>query len=152
MEYITSNMTKGLVSMVASTVKNSNDRLRREIGVSLRHFRFWPASVLESSLTFHGRANILLVNYETWWQHRSVRALRHDRPSGRFSNSRGLSAGVSFLSFFPTTSRSIFRAVFDSRSSFLSPKPARKRLLRRLCLFVAFEYTFCSQSLSLTWT
>ena len=99
MEYITSNMTKGLFSMAASTVKNSNDRLRREIGVSLRDFRFWPASVLESSLTFHGRANILLVNYETWWQHRSVSALRHDRPSGRFSNSRGLSAGVSFLPF-----------------------------------------------------
>ena len=31
----------------------------------------------------------------------SVRELRHDRPSGWFSKSRGLSASVSFLSFPP---------------------------------------------------
>ena len=35
MEYIASNMTKGLVTIVASTVKNGNDRLRREICVSV---------------------------------------------------------------------------------------------------------------------
>ena len=60
-------MTKGLVTMVASTVKNGNDRLRREIGVSgiSGIFGFGRASFLKSSLTFHGRAKILLVNYET---------------------------------------------------------------------------------------
>ena len=51
----------------------------------------------------------------------SVRELRHDRPSGRFSKSWGLSASVSFLSS-PSPPRSftyaIFRAFFDSRSSF----------------------------------
>ena len=45
------------------------------------------------------RSIILLVNYDSCWQHQmSVRARRHDRPSGRFSKSRGLSASVSFLS------------------------------------------------------
>ena len=45
MEYITSNMTKGLVTMVASTVKNGNDRLRREIGVSGTGFSVLAARV-----------------------------------------------------------------------------------------------------------
>ena len=73
------------------------------------------------------RSIILLVNYDSCWQHQmSVRALRHDRPSGRFSKSRRLSASVSFLSSPPplrSFTCSIFRAVFDSRSSFFAPKP-----------------------------
>ena len=73
------------------------------------------------------RSIILLVNYDSCWQRQmSVRALRHDRLSGRFSKSRVLSASVSFLSS-PLPLRSftcaIFRAVFDSRSSFFAPKP-----------------------------
>ena len=56
----------------------------------------------------------------------SVRELRHDNPSGRFSKSWGLSASVSFLSS-PPPARSFtwatFLAVFDSRYSFFSPKP-----------------------------
>ena len=58
----------------------------------------------------------------------SVRELRHDRPSGRFSKSRGLSASVSFLSSPPpprSFTCAIFRAVFDSCSSFFAPKPHR---------------------------
>ena len=46
--------------------------------------------------------------------------------SGRFSKSRGLSASVSFLSSPPpprSFTYAIFRAVFDSRSSFFAPKP-----------------------------
>ena len=36
--------------------------------------------------------------YHSWWQHQmSVRALRHERPSGQFSKSRGLSTSVSFF-------------------------------------------------------
>ena len=65
----------------------------------------------------------------------SVRELRHDRPSGRFSKPRGLSASVSFLSSPPpprSFTYAIFRAVFDSRSSFFVACTARKRLLRRL--------------------
>ena len=56
----------------------------------------------------------------------SVRALRHDRPSGRFSKSRVLSASVSFLSSPPllrSFTCAIFRAVFDPCSSFFAPKP-----------------------------
>ena len=45
MEYITSNITKGLVTMVASTVKNGNDRLRREISVSGMGFSVLAARV-----------------------------------------------------------------------------------------------------------
>ena len=49
---------------------------------------------------------------------------RHEKPSGRFSKSRGLSASVSFLSS-PPPPRSFtcvfFRAVFDSCSSFFAP-------------------------------
>ena len=51
--------------------------------------------------------------------------LRHDRPSERFSKSRGLSASVSFLSSPPpprSFTCAIFRAVFDSCSSFFAPK------------------------------
>ena len=75
----------------------------------------------------HWKPNILLVNYYSWWQHQmSVSELRHDRPSGRFSKSRGLSASVSFLSSPPpprSFTYAIFRAVFDSRSLFFAPNP-----------------------------
>ena len=50
----------------------------------------------------------------------SVRELRHDRPSGRFSKSRGLSASVSFLSF-PPPARSFTYAIFRA-VSFFAPK------------------------------
>ena len=83
--------------------------------------------VLWSSFPLHWNPNILLVNYDSWWQHQvSVRVLGHDRPSERFSKSWGLSASVSFLSS-PSPPRSftyaLFRAVFDSRSLFFAPKP-----------------------------
>ena len=48
-----------------------------------------------------------------------VRKLRHDRPSGRFSKSRGLSASVSFLSF-PLLS-ALLLAPFFARSLTLVP-------------------------------
>ena len=57
-----------------------------------------------------------------------VRELRHDRPRGWFSKSRGLSASVSFLSSSPpprSFTCATFLAVFDFRSSFFSPKPHR---------------------------
>ena len=83
--------------------------------------------VLWSSFPLRWKPNILLVNYDRWWQHQmSVRELRHDRPGGRFSKSRSLSASVSFLSSPPPPCSfiyAIFRAVFDSRSSFFAPKP-----------------------------
>ena len=50
------------------------------------------------------------------------------RLDGRFSKSRGLSASVSFLSSPPplrSFTCAIFRAVFDSRSSFFAPKAHR---------------------------
>ena len=84
---------------------------------------------LQSSFSLHGRKNILLVDYDSCWQHQmSVRELRHDRPSGRFSKSRGLSASVSFLSSPPpprSFTCAISRAVFDYCSSFFAPKPHR---------------------------
>ena len=84
---------------------------------------FWVhIRVLWSSFSLHWKPNILLVNYDSWWQHQmSVRELRRDRLSGRFSKSRGLSTSVSFLSSPPpprSFTYTIFRAVFDSRSSF----------------------------------
>ena len=52
-----------------------------------------------SNFPLHGRPNILLVNYDSRWQHQMlVHKLRHDRPSGRFSKSGGMSASVSVLS------------------------------------------------------
>ena len=89
---------------------------------------FWiHIRVLRSSFPLHWNPNILLVNYDSWWQHQmSVRELRHDRPSGRFSKSRGLSASVSFLSSPPpprSFTYAVFRAIFDYRSSFFAPKP-----------------------------
>ena len=98
------------------------------MGYQIQKNIFWVhIRVLWSSFPLHWKPNILLVNYDSWWQHQmSVRELRHDRPSGWFSKSRGLSASVSFLSSPPpprSFTYAIFRAVFDSRSSFFSPKP-----------------------------
>ena len=101
-------------------------RIHWEFTINAFHEKlFWfHTSVLFSS---PGRPIILLVNYDSCWQHQmSVRSLRHDRPSGRFSKSRGLSASVSFLSSPPpprSFTCAIFRAVFDSRSSFFVPTP-----------------------------
>ena len=85
----------------------------------LSHMHLW------SSFPLHGRTNILLVNYESCWQHQmSVRELRHDRVSGQFSKSRGLSASVSFLSSPPLPAL-LLAPVFtvsDSCSSFFAPK------------------------------
>ena len=50
----------------------------------------------------------------------SVLELRHDRPSGRFSKGRGLSANVSFLSFPPLPS--LLLAPFCARSLTLVPR------------------------------
>ena len=73
------------------------------------------------------RTIILLISYDSCWQHQmSVCALRHDRPTGRFSKCWGLSTSVSFLSSPPPLryfSCAIFRTVFDSRSSFFAHKP-----------------------------
>ena len=55
----------------------------------------------------------------------TVRELRHGRPRGRFSKSRGLSTSVSLLSYPPpprSFTYAIFRAVFDSCSSLFAPK------------------------------
>ena len=69
-----------------------------KIQKSYLHFTHAPLS----SFLLLGRTNILLVNYESWWQHQMLLSeLRHDSPSGRFSKSRGLSARVSFLSSPP---------------------------------------------------
>ena len=77
--------------------------------------------VLWSSFPLHWKPNILLVNYDSWWQHQmSVCELRHDRPSGRFSKSRGLSASVSFLSS-PPPPRSFTYAIFE-RSLTIVPR------------------------------
>ena len=88
------------------------------------YFRFTHAS---SEVHFCStKPNILLVNYDSWWQHQmSVRELRHDRPSGRFSKSRGISASISFLSSPPPPSSftgAIVHSVLDSRSSFFAPR------------------------------
>ena len=74
---------------------------------------FGSTQVIESSFLLHGRPNILLVNLQQ--PQMSVRALRHDSPSGRLS--RGLSARVSFLSSPPLP------APFLVPSSFFAPKP-----------------------------
>ena len=83
--------------------------------------------VLWSSFPLHWKPNILSLHYDSWWQRQmSVRELKHDKPSRWFSKSRGLSASVSFLSSPPpprSFTCAIFRAVFDSRSSFSAPKP-----------------------------
>ena len=56
------------------------------------------------------------------WQHQmSVRELRHDRPSGRFSKSQDLSASVSLLSYPPPPS-SFIGAIFRLSFLVLGPK------------------------------
>ena len=64
-----------------------------------------------------------------WWQHQmSVHKLRHYGPKWVVLKSRGLFAGVSFLSSRPPPrylTCAIFRAVFDDRSLFFAPKPHR---------------------------
>ena len=62
-------------------------------------------------------------------------ALRHDKQSRRFSNSRGLSASVSFLSSPPPPR---LLGPFFARS--LTLETARKRLLRRLQRITHFCY------------
>ena len=59
-----------------------------------------------------------LYSWRLSWTH--YRKLRHDRPSGRFSKSRGLSASVSFLSS-PPPPRSFTCAIF-ARSLTLVPR------------------------------
>ena len=92
------------------------------MGYKIQKNIFWVhIRVLWSSFPLHWKPNILLVNYDSWWQHQmSVRELRHDRLSGRFSKSRGLSALVSFLSS-PPPPRSFTNAVF-ARSLTLVPR------------------------------
>ena len=81
---------------------------------------FWFHTRLLSSFPLHGRTKILLVNYDSCWQRQmSVRELRHGRPSGRFSESRGLSASVSFLSSPPLPA--LLLAPFFARSLTLVP-------------------------------
>ena len=61
-----------------------------------------------------------------------------------FGRARNETRAKSFLSSPPppcSFTYAIFRAVFDTRSSFFAPKPHGKRLLRRLLLFVA-KYFF----------
>ena len=100
------------------------------------HWEFTINTFHEKLFWFHTRVLysaprkpiILLVNYDSCWQHQmSVRSLRHDRPSGRFSKSRGLSASVSFLSSPPLPSPLFylrhFSRGFDSRSSSFVPAP-----------------------------
>ena len=103
------------------------------------HWEFTINTFHEKLFWFHTRVLysaprrpiILLVNYDSCLQHEmSVRSLRHDRPSGRFSKSWGLSASVSFLSSPPLP------ALLLAPFSFLvlCSCTARKRLLRRLHL------------------
>ena len=116
------------------------------------HWEFTINTFHEKLFWFHtralfsspGRPIILLVNYDSCWQHQmSVRALRHDRPSGRFSKSWGLSASVSFLSSLPpprSFTCAIFLAVLVSRSSFFSPKPHRNACYARYIACKSLSY------------
>ena len=79
----------------------------------------------------YGRPKILLVNLWQPMKARNLSVRRHERPSGRFLKSRGLSASVSFLPFPPpppSFTRSIFRVVI------LCSRTPQKRLLRRLLI------------------
>ena len=93
------------------------------------HWEFTINTFHEKLFWFHTRVLysaprkpiILLVNYDSCWQHQmSVRSLRHDRPNGRFSKSRGLSASVSFLSSPPLPA--LLLAPFFARSLTLVPR------------------------------
>ena len=108
-------------------------RIHWEFTINTFHERlFWfHTRVLFSS---PGRPIILLVNYDSCWQHQmSVRSLRHDRTSGRFSKSRGLSASVSFLSSPPLPA--LLLAPFFARSLTLVPRSLLRRLHLLKCSF-----------------
>ena len=96
--------------------------VRRIKKTNVQSLCYWVhIRVLWSSFLLHWKPNILSVNYDSWWQHQmSVREIRHDRPSGWFSKSRGLSASVSFLSS-PPPPRSFTHAIF-ARSLTLVPR------------------------------
>ena len=87
-------------------------------------FWFWPCKKWNKSQKMKEGGGEAKHFIGQLWQHQmSVHELRHDRPSGGFLKSRGLSASISFLSS-PSPFRSyIFYVVFDSRSSFFAPKP-----------------------------
>ena len=106
---------------------------------------FTHASSKVHNFPLHGRTNILLVNYDSCWQHQMlVHKLRHDRPSGQFSKSGGMSASVSFLSYSPLPRRSftctIFHTVFDFHSSFFSPKPHRNACYAGIVIIAWWEH------------
>ena len=91
------------------------------------------------SFPLHGRPNVLLVNYDSWWQHQmSVRELRHDRPSGWFSKSRGLSASVSFLSS-PLPPRSFTCAICRAVSLILVPRSLLLNRTETLAMRLTFK-------------
>ena len=69
----------------------------------------------------------------------SLRELRHDSPSGRFSKSRGLSASVSFLSSPPLPA--LLLAPFFERSLALVP---RSLLLKRTETLATQARHFCT--------
>ena len=76
------------------------------------NFGFTHASSKVHYFLLYRSPNILLVHFDSWWQHQmSVCKLKHDRPNGWFSKSWGLSARVSFLSS-PPPPRSLTCAIF----------------------------------------
>ena len=83
---------------------------------------FWvDICVLWSSFPLHWKPNILLVNYDSWWQHQmSGRKLRHDRPSGPFSKSRVCLQA--FPSFLPHPLPALLLTPFFTRSLTLVPR------------------------------
>ena len=76
--------------------------------------------VLWSSFPLHWKPNILLANYDSWWQQQmSLRELRHDRPSGWFS--KFWVCLQVFPSFIPHPLPALLQAPFFARSSTLTP-------------------------------
>ena len=95
------------------------------MGYKIQKNIFWVhIRVLWSSFPLHWKPNILLVNYDSWWQHQmSVRELRHNRSSGRFLKSLGLSPSVSFLSSLPPPPLpALLLTPFFARSLILVPR------------------------------
>ena len=89
-----------------------------------RDFRFWPSQKWNESQRMKEGEGEGQTCYCSIMM--SVRKLRHDRPSGRFLKSQGLSANVSFLSSQSPAGSftcATVRMVFDSRFSFFAPKP-----------------------------
>ena len=86
--------------------------------------------VLWSSFPLHWKPNILLVNYDSWWQHQmSVSRTQAWQAKWAVFKIPGFVC-KRFLSFFPTPSQlfcwrhfSCGSPVLDSRSSFFAPKP-----------------------------